>query len=50
MSHVLLDAETRYPLIEKMTLALVILTKKLRPYFEAHTIVVLTNQPLRQDM
>ncbi|KAK9175127.1 hypothetical protein WN944_027133 [Citrus x changshan-huyou] len=33
-----------------MALALVISAKKLRPYFQAHTIVVLTNQPLRQVM
>ena len=50
MSHALLDAEMRYPMIEKMALALVIFTRKLRPYFQAYTIVVLTNQPLRQVM
>lgn len=50
MSHALLDAKTRYPMIEKMALTLVISTGKLRPYFQAHTIVVLTNQPLRQVM
>lgn len=31
-----------------MALTLVIFAKKLRPYFQAHIIVVLTNQPLRQ--
>lgn len=50
VSHALLDAETRYPMIEKMALALVIFPRKLRPYFQAHTIVVLTNQSLRQVM
>ena len=50
MSHVLLDAETKYPMIEKMAMALVIFARKLRPYFQAYTIVVLTNQPLRQVM
>ena len=46
VSKVLLDAETRYPLAEKIVLALVIALRKLRPYFQAHHIVVLTNQPL----
>ena len=50
VSHALLDAETRYPAIEKMALALVVSARKLRPYIQAHTIVVLTNQPLRQIM
>ena len=50
MSYALLDAEMRYPMIRKKTLALVISVRKLRPYFQAHTIVVLTNQPLRQVM
>ena len=47
-SNGLVDSETRYPLIEKLALALVILARRLRPYFQAHTIHVLTNQPLRQ--
>ena len=50
MGYALLDAKTRYPMVEKMALALVISAKKLRSYFQAHTIVVLTNQPLRQIM
>ena len=50
VSHALLDAETMYPTIEKMALALVVSARKLRPYFQAHTIVVLTNHPLRQIM
>ena len=44
----LVDSETRYPLIEKLALALVISARRLRPYFQAHTIHVLTDQPLRQ--
>ena len=42
------DAETRYPEIEKLALALVISTRKLRPYFHSHPVRVLTNYPLRQ--
>ncbi|CAL2247844.1 unnamed protein product [Prunus armeniaca] len=38
----------RYPDIEKLAFALVVSARRLRPYFQAHTIHVLTNQPLRQ--
>ena len=34
--------------MEKLALALVIASRKLRPYFQSHTIRVLTNYPLRQ--
>jgi len=44
----LLDAETRYPQMEKLALALVVTARKLRHYFQAHSIQVLTNHPLRQ--
>ena len=36
--------------MEKLALALVITAKKLRPYFQSHKIVVLTNHPLRKAM
>ncbi|XP_004301972.1 PREDICTED: uncharacterized protein LOC101291061 [Fragaria vesca subsp. vesca] len=42
------DAEFRYPEIEKLAFALITLARKLRPYFQAHTIKVMTNQPLKQ--
>ncbi|CAL8167549.1 unnamed protein product [Prunus armeniaca] len=47
-SHALQDAEQRYPQLEKLAYALVLPMCKLRPYFQAHTVEVLTNQPLRQ--
>ena len=47
-SKMLLDTETRYSTIEKMVLALVTEKKKLRHYFESHTIVVMTNCPIGQ--
>ena len=47
-SKVLLDAETRYPPLEKWVLALVVAARKLRPYLQAFPISVITNQPLRQ--
>ena len=36
--------------MEKMALALVVVAQKLRLYFQAHTIVVLINHPLRKAM
>ncbi|KAM2479646.1 hypothetical protein TB2_003286 [Malus domestica] len=46
-SKALQDAETRYSNIEKLALELVISARKLRPYFQAHSIIVLTNHPLQ---
>ena len=46
VSKALLAAETRYPAVEKAVLALVIAARKLRPYFHAHTIEVLSDLPL----
>ncbi|CAA7052946.1 unnamed protein product [Microthlaspi erraticum] len=48
VSKTLNDAETRYPTLEKLALAVVISARKLRPYFQSHSIVVFTSQPLRQ--
>ncbi|KAL2251354.1 UNVERIFIED_CONTAM: Retrovirus-related Pol polyprotein from transposon opus [Sesamum indicum] len=47
VSKMLQGAETRYAEIEKLALAVVVTARKLRPYFQAHQIVVRTNQPLR---
>ncbi|GMH26686.1 hypothetical protein Nepgr_028529 [Nepenthes gracilis] len=47
VSKTLTDPETRYPRTEKMALALIVAARKLRPYFQAHRIVVLTDQPLK---
>ena len=44
------DPETRYPTLEKMVLAVITSARKLRPYFQSHTIEVLMNQPLRTVM
>lgn len=35
-SKALVDAETKYPMMEKWALALVTAARKLRPYFQAH--------------
>jgi hypothetical protein len=47
-SKVLHGVEERYPRIEKLTFALVISARRLRPYFQAHAIRVLTEYPLRK--
>ena len=36
--------------MEKLAFALVTATQKLKPYFQAHTILVLTDQPLKKAM
>ncbi|XP_059669050.1 uncharacterized protein LOC132314172 [Cornus florida] len=46
-SKTMKDAETRYSKAEKIILALVHAKRKLRHYFESHSIVVLTNYPMR---
>ena len=47
VSKTLVDAETRYLLLEKLVLALVHAIRKLLHYFQAHTIYVLTEYPLQ---
>ncbi|KAL0404000.1 UNVERIFIED_CONTAM: hypothetical protein Sradi_2040800 [Sesamum radiatum] len=48
VSKVLNGAESRYPPIEKMALALVITARKLRPYFLSYPVGFRTNTPLKQ--
>ena len=47
-SRALRGAEERYPRIEKLILALVTAARKLRPYFQVHTIEVPTEYPMKQ--
>ena len=47
-SRALRGAEERYPKMEKLILALVTTSRKLRPYFQAHTVEVLTEYPMKQ--
>ncbi|WZZ61282.1 hypothetical protein YC2023_061389 [Brassica napus] len=47
VSKALLDAETRYSHLEKLALALLVATRKLRPYFQAHPVVVVTSFPIK---
>ncbi|XP_019200277.1 PREDICTED: uncharacterized protein LOC109193905 [Ipomoea nil] len=46
VSRSLKAAETRYTALEKIVYALVVTVRKLAPYFQAHTVRVLTDQPL----
>ena len=50
VSKSLVDVETRYSHLEQVALALRVAMKKLRPYFHAHPIVVLTDLPLRSTI
>ena len=50
ISRALRGAEERYPLLEKLAFALVTAACKLKPYFQAHTMIVLTNKTLRRAM
>ena len=47
-SRALRCAEERYPPMEKLAFALVSATRKLKPYFQAHTMIFLTDKPLRR--
>ncbi|GJX06713.1 reverse transcriptase domain-containing protein [Tanacetum coccineum] len=48
VSKALKGAEVNYPNLKKVAIALVHVTRRLRRYFQAHTICVLTDQPIRQ--
>ncbi|GAA0147073.1 hypothetical protein LIER_06864 [Lithospermum erythrorhizon] len=48
VSRVIRGVETRYYMTKKLVFALIVATRKLKPYFEAHLVEVITNQPLRK--
>ncbi|XP_074374057.1 uncharacterized protein LOC141714437 [Apium graveolens] len=48
VSHVLKEAETRYPNAEKFAYGLVMASRKLRHYFQCRTVQVVTDQPLKK--
>ena len=49
-SRALKGAEGRYPMMEKLTFALVTASRKLRNYFQAHVINVLIDHLLKKAM
>lgn len=46
VGRALKDADTRYTPLEKVVFALVTTVRRLVPYFQAHQVQVLTDQPL----
>ena len=49
-SKALRGVEGRYLLIEKLAFALITASRKLRHYFQAHVINVMTDHPLKKTM
>ena len=43
-------AQAQYPKIEKITFALIVTLRKLRPYFQANPIILMTDQPIKKAM
>ena len=49
-SQALQGAEEKYLAIDKLAFALVTAARKLKPYFQAHIVVILIDKPLRRAM
>ena len=49
-SRALKGVEGQYPQIEELTFALITASRKLRHYFQAHVINVMTDHPLKKAM
>ena len=50
VSQAFQGAEAKYLRIEKIAFALIVASRKLRPYFQANLILVMTDQPIRKSM
>ena len=50
VSQAFQGAEARHPPIEKITFALIVASRKLRPYFQANPIIVMIDQPIKKAM
>ena len=50
ISRILKEVETRYIPLERLALALVMASRRLKPYFKVHMIKVLIDQPLKKVM
>ena len=50
VSQAFQGAEAKYPRIEKIAFALIVASHKLRPYFQANPILVMTDQPIKKSM
>ena len=50
VSQAFQGAESKYPKIEKIAFALIVASRKLRQYFQANPILVITDQPIKNSM
>ena len=50
ISQAFQGAESRYLRIEKIAFALIVVSRKLRQYFQANPILVMTDQPIKKSM
>ena len=50
VSQAFQGAESNYPRIEKIALTLIVASRKLRQYFQASPILVMTDQPIKKSM
>ena len=50
VSQAFQGAEAQYPHIEKIIFALIVASRKIRPYFQANPIIVMTDQPIKKAM
>ena len=50
VSQAFQGVEAKYPWIEKIAFALIVASRKLRPYFQTNLILVMTDQPIKKSM
>ena len=50
VSQAFQGAEVQYPHIEKITITLIVASRKLCSYFQANPIIVMTDQPIKKAM
>jgi len=50
ISQAFQEAEAKYPRIEKIAFALIVASRKLRPYFQVNPILVMMDQPIKKSM
>ena len=50
ISQAFQGTKSQYLCIEKITFALIMASRKLRPYFQANLIIVMTDQPIKKAM